>query len=422
MANMDPHEALARMHSRVYVPGRSDTGLARTVQSEVDALVADAAAAGTLLPAKLVTPALGVDGGMVARPIDAMLRLARATRPLISDDVYDWYRHWGWLRYLGIFDRGLGGQLRLSAAGLGVRANQRRVMSEDLGVGFGCVVADLWCTHLGAAGATAIVDVDLALHEGRRWLQHHGANPAVGDRQPDYLLIYPDIANTRAFAYKSLECKGTVSLANAGGQLARAVTQLASLELSGVTPQGIAVTTVSNGSGVQYLAVDPEDDQGVDAVVITDRDLARSREPNGVRRSRNGIDEIEAGEFIASSLLMNAGILADYGGNNEAAAHLLPPPTVSRLARRPRDRVVRETAAGVFRGVEYHFPTPSGPPLYVFMGVEANIDDALTSGDIDEVIGTQLRFSAERQESRAAGESELDGATSNDGAVLFLRA
>jgi len=137
MADMDLIEALQVMHDRAFVPGLSDIDVADAVQTDVNALVADGAANGTAIHAKPVTPAAGVDGGFLARPIEAMLRLARATRPLISDDVYDWYRHWGWLRYLGIFDHHPDGTLGLSAAGLGVRANQRRVMSEDLGVGFG---------------------------------------------------------------------------------------------------------------------------------------------------------------------------------------------------------------------------------------------------------------------------------------------
>lgn len=396
-------------------------GLVAAVQAEVNSLVAHAAASGGVMPAKPVTPAVGVDGGLVTRPIDGMLRLARATRPLVSDDVYDWYRHWGWLRYLGIFDRGRGGALLLSAAGLGVRANQRRVMSEDLGVGFGCVVAERWCRHLGATGPITVVDVDLALREGRHWFRRHGADPSVGDRQPDYLLVYPDPRNTRAFAYKALECKGTVSLGNASGQLARAVTQLGSLELNGVSPQGIAVSTVSNCDGVHYLAVDPEDDEDVDAVTVTDRDLDRARESAEVRRSADGTVEIDAGEFIAAAILMTAGTLADYGGNNEAAVEFLPQTTWDRLARRPRDRVVRETAEGTFRGVEYRLPGPDGTPLYVFMGVAESVDRALVSGDIDEVTAAQVAFSAERRDRSAPGPSDLVSATGDDGAVLLLR-
>lgn len=422
MANVDLLDALDIMNAQAFMPGRSDIDLANAVQAEVNVLVADAAANGNTIPAKPVTPAGGVDRGLFARPIEAMLRLARATRPLISDDVYDWYRHWGWLRYLGIFDQHPAGALGLSAAGLAVRANQRRVMSEDLGVGFGCFIAERWCRHLGASGPITIVDVDLALHEGRRWLQLHGADPAVGDRQPDYLLIYSVPSNTRAFAYKALECKGTVSLANVPGQLARAVTQLGSLELSGVPPQGIAVSTLSNRDGVHYRAVDPEDDQSVDTVVITNRDLDRARERTEITPSWNGTVDVGAGEFIAASLLMTVGTLADYAGNNDAAARFLPPPTVSRLSRRPRDRVVRETAEGTFRGVEYRFPAPDGTPLHVFMGVVDSVDNALVTGDLDEVTVAQVDYLAERREQSPRGTSDLVSATSDDGAILLLRA
>jgi hypothetical protein len=419
--HVDLVEALDVMDTYVRVPGRSDAGLAHAVQAEVDALVVDAAARGKALPAKPVTPAAGVDGGVYVRPIDAMLKLSRAMRPLISDDVYSWYRHWGWLRYLGIFDQQVTGSLGLSEAGLAVRANQRRVMSEDLGVGFGCVVAEEWCRQLGAGGPIAFVDVDLALTEGRPWLRHHGADPAVGDRQPDYLLVYPEPGSPRTFAYKALECKGTAWPVKVNGQLARAATQLASLELNGVPPQGIAVSTVSDESGVQYFAVDPEGDQGSQTVEVTDRDLAQAREPGDVTPTDDGAISIVAAQFIATSLLMAAGTLADYAGNNAAAAEFLPSPTLRRLSRGPQDRVVRETAEGVFRGVEYPFPAPGGTVLHVFLGVVDQVDDALASGEPDAVAAAQADYRADRRERLAQDTPGVVSATSDEGAILLLR-
>jgi hypothetical protein len=424
MTGMDLLEALQVMHTPTIVTGRSDVGLVNAVQAEVDALVAEAAAKGEHLPAKAVTTAAGVNRGFIARPIDAMLRLARATRPLVSDDVYDWYRHWGWLRYLGVFEYSPTGELGLSEAGLGVRANQRRVMSEDLGVGFGCLLAERWCRHLGAHGPVSIVDVDLALHEGRQWLRHLGADLRVLDRQPDYLLVYPDYRNTRAFTFKALECKGTVSAGNATGQLARAATQLASLELSGAAPQGLAVSTISGRDGVQYMAIDPEDDRNDDTVVVTNRDLsrARAREPADIRRSGEGAVGIGASDFIATSLLMSAGTLADFAGNNAAAAEFLPSSTLGRLSRRSRDRVVRETSEGVFRGVENQFSAPGGSPLHVFMGVVNVVDRALLTGDLDAVTGAQIAFREEREERQEDVASERASAITDDGSILILQA
>lgn len=424
MTGMDLLEALQVMHSPAFVMGQSDAELISVVQGEVDALVIESASNGVLLPAKPVSAAAGVDGGLIGRPIEAMLRLARATRPLVSDDVYDWYRHWGWLRYLGVFELKPTGELGLSEAGLGVRANQRRVMSEDLGVGFGCLVAEHWCRHLGARGRITIVDVDLALKEGSQWLKDHGFEPGVGGRQPDYLLVYPDYFNARTFTFKALECKGTVSVGNANGQLARAATQLASLELSGVAPQGIAVSTISGRDGVHYRAIDPEDDRNTDTVVLTNLDLsrARAREPGELRRPWEGAIGTGASEFIATSLLMSAGTLADFAGNNAAAAQFLPPRTLDRLSRRSRDRVIRETPEGTFRGVEYRFPAPDGTPLHVFMGVVDTVDSALLSGDLDEVTGAQMSFREEGRDRQGVADSDWASAVTDDGSILILRA
>lgn len=419
-------DSLNVMATPIRVPGRSDPTLVSAVQTEVSALSDTAAAKGAPLPVKPVSLAAGVNAGITVRPIDAMLRLAKATRPLITDDVYDWYQHWSWLRYLGIFSAKTG-ELRLSAAGLKVRANQRRVMSEELGVGFGALVAERWCQRLGAAGPINLVDVDLALTEGRRWIAVHGGNITVGRRQPDYLLIYPDPASSRSFVFKALECKGTTSLANVTGQLARATTQLASLKLSGMTPQGIAVDIVSNDKGVSYFAVDPEEGEVDDQVLVTDDVLQQARQMRYVERTPEGAVDVPAADFVATSLLMAMGTLADYAGNGSAAATYLPQPTLRRLDRAQRSRVVNETADGRFVGLEYALPTPDGPQLTVFLGVAQDVDAALTTGQLDEVNAAQAAFRDRRldREQELMGQGNSDGigvasSTSDDGAILIL--
>jgi hypothetical protein len=77
---------------------------------------------------------------------------------------------------------------------------------------------------------------------------------------------------------------------------------------------------------------------------------------------------------------------------------------------------------GIFRGVEYQVPTPGGSPLHVFMGVAEGVDLALASGDIDEVTAAQTSFREERRDSLISNTSELVSATSDDGAILLLRA
>lgn len=425
-AVMDLAEALTNMATAVRIPGQSDAALTSAVQTELTVVTAKAAAAGKVHPTKALSPATGVAGDLVARPIDAMFRLARATRPLISDDVYHWYRHWSWLRYLGIFDTA-GGSLSLSATGLKVRANQRRVMSEELGVGFGVLVAEQWCRSLGASGPISVVDVDLALFEGRSWIELHAGRLRVGHRQPDYLMIYPDPGGAMSFAFKALECKGTASAANVVGQLARAATQLASLSLGGSAPQGIAVDTISDRLGIRYRAVDPEDDSISDVVTITSNDLQRARQPADLPASQDGVVSVPAGEFVANSLLVGMGTLADYAGNLSASAELLPPITRERLQRVQRERTIRETEEGQFIGIEELLPTPTGEQLRVFSGVAANIDAALTTGRVEAVRAAQEEFHQARTSRTTGSQSRKDAetvatvvATSDDGAVLIL--
>lgn len=424
---MDLAEALTTMATPVWIPGQSDANLVAAVQNELNVMSVKAAAAGQTLPMKPLSLAGGVAGGFRASPVDALHRLAKATRPLISDDVYHWYRHWAWLRYLGVFDVS-GGNLGLSAVGLKIRANQRRVLSEELGVGFGVLVAEQWCRHLGAGGPILVVDVDLALYEGRRWVELQGGRLRVGGRQPDYLMIYPDPSDALAFTFKALECKGTASAANVPGQLARAATQLASLSLGGSPPQGLAVDTVSDRAGVRYRAIDPEDDSESDTVTISNEDLQRARQPADVRWSSRGTISLPAAEFVANSLLVGMGSLADYAGNLSAAAELLPPVTRERLQRVPRDRTIRETEDGQFVGVEQLVPTPGGERLRVFSGVAESVDAALTTGSIEAVRSAQQEFHEVHLSRMADSESRATDvpegpvvATSSDGAVLILR-
>ncbi|WFE56577.1 hypothetical protein [Micromonospora sp. WMMD712] len=89
-----------------------------------------------------ITDELGVrdvpalDGEATVRPLDVLLRLAVATKPQYQTDLYEAHRHWSLLRYLGLFDADPDGQLCLSSAGRRIVGSQRRVTSEELGIGF----------------------------------------------------------------------------------------------------------------------------------------------------------------------------------------------------------------------------------------------------------------------------------------------
>ncbi|MFB8229428.1 hypothetical protein [Cellulosimicrobium sp. NPDC055967] len=411
---MDLPTAIVMMNSTVSLDGRSDAALA----AEVDR-AARADHPGS--PVKgVVTPAAGLGGAIRVRPVDAMLRLSRLTAPLIPSDVTSQYEHWGRLRYLGVFDRGSAGELRLGTAGRQVRGNQRRVMSEELGVGFGALLAEHWCRAQGFTGAIRFADVDQVLQ---------GAYPGiyarmVAGRQPDYLIQLPSPRQPRRVSHRLLECKGTTSSRYAVNQLARAVTQLASLSVNGTTPTGIAVSTVSAGDSVRYLAVDPGDDE---VGWMTDRfGVARGRSEKRSAQMLGDVLHADADDFFSSVTAVAMGSLADYAGS-AAAVDWLPTRVSERLGRRAVRGRVEENELGVFEGQELFFPAPGSRGLLrIFQGVDKGVLDGIRHHDIAEVEESQVRVTTmlpEYSGGRFADSQDIERATSAvspEGAMLSL--
>ncbi len=350
-----------------------------------------------------------------------MLRLARATTPWVPDDVYETYRHWAWLRYLGAFRLLADGSLGLSASGAKVSGNQRRVLSEELGIGFGVLLAEHWCRRLGARGPISVTDVDLVLRDG-----FPGASIDTGTgRQPDYLLQYPNPVDSSVKVVKVLECKGTQSVSSAPKQLARASTQLASLTLSGKTPQGVAISTISSARAVQYMAIDPDggDVEWTDATLSIDD----ARRPKATAHSIGVTTDVDPTDFLSTATAVALGSLADFAGDSSTASAWLPAVTSRRLGRRERARIHVESRLGAFVGQEIHFPAPgTRGTLRVVQAIAIDVDGALRARDYDGVRTAQLRFADLRAEDGDLGESvSPDGAarveaTSPDGAFLSI--
>ncbi|GAA3783831.1 hypothetical protein GCM10022225_84960 [Plantactinospora mayteni] len=115
--------------------------------------------------------------------------------------MYDVHAHWGLLRYLGLFAVGSGGSLVLSTAGRRIVGNQRRVTSEELGIGFAVYLAETWAEsrRLGAS-TVRTVDIDAALASGS--ISVGGLRVLVeqtGSR-PDYLLISDSVGGSGRFS------------------------------------------------------------------------------------------------------------------------------------------------------------------------------------------------------------------------------
>lgn len=418
---MTLRDAIRTMGATARVTGRSDPGLA----ADVAARQGDLLLAKPGLPNKSsVIAAQGLNGDLLIRPIEAMLELARGTSLNDDPEISAVTRRWSVLRHLGVFAlESKSGSLRLDHAALQfIGPNQRRVLSEELGIGFGIVAAKAWCRARNPGiGPITAIDVDRALNRGQvPNLQRNG------ERQPDYLLSYPDPANPAAMVFELLETKGTGSPANARGQLARAVTQLAGLTAGGRSMTGVAISTVSNTAGITVLAVDPEEAPLTWAPSAAKLEYWRGRE----EREREDVAklDIDPDELFASATNVDRAAQAEFSGQYDASARWLP--TRGRRGSSRQTAVAwRETDAGKFVGVEAVIDLGgSGHRLQLFQGSEIHVVEELNGLDDLAVVQAQQRFTGTRLEhlphaTTTAGVGGVDSAVaySSDGSILELR-
>jgi len=368
-----------------------------------------------------LTPAQGLNGVLTIRPIQALLELSRATGLLRDPAVSALTRGWSVLRYLGVFGRvPASGHLCLDGeALLFIGANQRRVLSEEIGIGFGIVAAKMWVRARNPqVGPIAAIDVDQALYDE--------VVPALernGRRQPDYLLAFPDESDPSVRNFELLETKGTVSSSNAEHQLARGTTQLAGLTVDANLLPGVVVSTVSNAAGIRLMAVDPEERK---VRWSPSDDSLRSARHASRRRSRptDKID-VAADELFASSTNVEMASLAEFGGLSESA-RLWRPHLLDWRGRRADSATVRENDLGAFIGEEMVLEAPGLERIRVFQGVARDVATALKGDDYRAVAETQRQFARiEKERGDAGGEDFRAGqpvaeAVSSDGALLRI--
>ena len=422
---MDIRTALRRMNAPIKMAGQSDNNLVAKVtaiqKTDADNRIANGL---TAHPAKTPTIAAGLNGGTTVRPIDAMHRLSRVTALTITDDVYAYYRHWGWLRYLGAFDHvGKSSRLALDKIAIArVHGNQLRVLSEELGVGFGALLAEEWCRQLGATGAIRITDVDKALRDPA--MKGQLTQTPDTRRQPDYLMQFSDSSGTGSLQSRFLETKGTSTPSYAITQLAHATTQLASLLLNGKTLQGLAISTVSRGTGVRYLAVDPDGDTSPWEPQEKLIDAVKRRRPQIISRE----DTLNASrdDFFASATVTANASLADFAGLYDTARTWLPEDPIL-MTRGDRVSTERSFEDIDFAGTEFEVSVPgSRDRLTVFQGIERSVEEALNSGSDDRVRQAQERFFLNQgsrlnsTDPKSVETGSMTTAVSDEGAVLRI--
>ena len=410
-------QCLAILNGHYRIDGISNTNLAARVNAHPHAQMPP----GSTLAVKRATVATGVDGSIQASPMQALLNLAKATAIAPNAQIFDWYQHWACLRYIGAFQP-TGGSLALSQQAARVRANQRRVLSEELGVGFGIQVALAWHNTIAGGPPPHVIDLDLTLGDPLHWFNRQNGPTIVTDgRQPDYLLTDRN-TGSRTFRVLSLECKGSAETSTTIGQLARGVTQLSSLSLNGTTPQGIVVATVSNGNAIRYRAVDPPSDDTHITIENEDWEIARTTPRSSFLRNEEAV--AIGASTMARGIRAGTGRLAIFSGNLAAARELLPLDLLEVASAFPRNRVTLENEHGLFRGVAHSFPTTEGPSIQVFLGVDSRIDAAMESGSLDALLDAQdeLKETHPTSGHSPPGVSEADSssAVGIDGSIMQI--
>jgi hypothetical protein len=235
---MDLRTALRVVGTPLHFSGRSDLDLVEKLRPR---LIADE---------DWIHYVSCLNSGVRMRPADLLRALAVATRPRYEREVHDVCAFWALLRYIGVFAEKASGHCGLSKAGRRILGNQRRVMSEEVGIGMAAALAGSWMASSRGGRSTAVelIDIDILLESGASWL----TKAPGATRRPDYLVINKGLDS----AYIGLlECKGSKFPRNAVSQLASAYGQLGGLLVGGRPVRGLAVSATVADGGVSYSAV-----------------------------------------------------------------------------------------------------------------------------------------------------------------------
>jgi hypothetical protein len=411
---VDLYQAMKIVGSQVYLRGRSNQALVRRVRRTPNFVAS----------AKTLSPASGLQHGIALRPFEALHLLSYVTRPRYQDDLLDVYAQWGLMRYLGFFELACTGNslpgLEVSEAGQRIVGNQRRVTSEEMGVGFGGLLAIHWFAQTGAAGVPiSIVDIDAALDD--RYIYAAGSRRAVrtvGTRRPDYLIIAHDPSVRSRYRVRALECKGTRSPDYAVRQLASAVEQLGGITVGGRIPAGLAVSTITANDQISYLAIDPDDEEEP-SYEVTSNTIERV---GSFQLGDEDMSDVSPTELTNASVRASWATLADFGGNLNALDRWAPAVMRRRLDRRSRDRVSFETPFGTARGTIVTFGF-DGSRLTVRYAIDETIDQQISQGAAESVTEAQAAFAQRLPSSQnlaqPTGPYELYSATA-DGSIFSL--
>lgn len=413
---VDLAHALTVMRTPSLIKIRSDNALSTGVNASAHA------GPHNLLP----IPA--VHGDQAVRVVDVLRDLAQATAPLYGTDLYDAYTSWAQYRYLGAFDlrlRRKTHRLRPSAAVRNIVGNQRRVTSEEMGIGFGSWLAKQHILRGRKGWIPQITDIDLAL-SGRdlasvrkRWHLDH-----VGGRRPDYIVHATEPSSPYRQRLLLLECKGTKNGRYSIDQLAKAGTQLRTLLVNGHQPEGLAVSAVMTDASVWLSALGTERGSTAPDGAVRLREIAldldRVKAGREVRVDTAEVPDLE--DLAAAALRASWASLADYAGNEDGFRVWAPEALrvkTRTVARSDRPLTERESGQANYIGYSTVVDLPGGR-LEVFRGLDQDVFTALSSGEAEAVLVAQGSAAMRTVEVGAPDSPQRTLSVGLDGAVLML--
>ncbi|NCD20389.1 MAG: hypothetical protein EOL89_10500 [Actinobacteria bacterium] len=362
---MDLHEALAIIQSPVLLAGDSNQ------------TVADIA--GVHLRRSTALPLPEIDGGVWTRPIDLLRDLSLATWFVhYHPTVFDAFRHWAVLRYIGAFETSGGPSLKLSMAAQRVTGNQRRVLSEDLGIATAVLLARRWLKERHPDVALHVVDIDAAVELGL-------IEKPPGGRRADYLLTGVDTASHHLFAYGILEAKGTSGGQHHRTQVRKGAAQLEETTVKGGRVPGL-VAAVLGSTDLRYKAVEIVPVSSCDKV---DLGYVGRLPPTALYPT---LPETPAEELLR----MEWARIAEIANNLELLARVSTPRLwegrASGLSARQGESARVHVADATYVGTISRIPLPGGA-LGAFLGVDEDLVAAIARGDPTEVseVRTHLR-------------------------------
>lgn len=344
------------------------------------------------------------------KPIELLHRLGVITTPVIPNlaDISSW---WAYIRYLWAFELPDGtpdDRLRLSDAALGIDVHQKRLMSDQIGVGMAALVME---SHFDALEAA---DVAVALNEQVLPVELTEAT------SPDYLFW-----NDQRTAYYVVECKGTRSSRNTAlEQLRRGTEQVPSLRFTDgrQPPTALVIGTRLTGNGTEVLIIDPppdeEEPKGVTKLGSNEWAISDSKE---FQRVTGMVSELKILGYAAADQAVEAIVRRRWPQMAEAW------PTWTRRT------VERENMFGEFSGVQQTLPFLDDVRVEVFQGIGQRVLSAHLEHDDEKVRAErevlldliQDHNPDQVQQFRFRSTENTDGvgvrSVSSDGTILELR-